>query len=335
MSREVRSAPARENRLVTKPLVILGAPRSGTTILFRVLALHRELWHLPSEAHAILEGPLKPETSEYESNRVETGRFSEPLLEELRTEFYEGAINLRAILNDPTAFFYGRTLARRAANRLGQLVLGGMSKMRKPHIIRLVEKTPRNTLRVPFLEDLFPEPLYIRLVRDPVDNIRSLVNGWLDEEYIGPFKRRRFSRAGYRIACELSLRDYAGAWWKFALVPGWETLHGRSVAEVAAYQYYQCNKVMLSDLRQIPNERIFSVRHEEFHANRESKVQDLLDWAGLASDDCVNGFVDNLPRVNVTTRTNRNESAAIEWAIANTEGLPELVREMGYAGARW
>ena len=45
---------------ITSPIIILGAPRSGTTILHRSLAMHPELWHLPAESHAILEGPLHP-----------------------------------------------------------------------------------------------------------------------------------------------------------------------------------------------------------------------------------------------------------------------------------
>jgi len=46
--------------MIERPIIILGAPRSGTTILQRCLALHPDLWHLPGESHFILEGPLHP-----------------------------------------------------------------------------------------------------------------------------------------------------------------------------------------------------------------------------------------------------------------------------------
>ncbi|MGH8363635.1 MAG: aspartyl/asparaginyl beta-hydroxylase domain-containing protein, partial [Gammaproteobacteria bacterium] len=57
-----------------RPLIILAAPRSGSTLLFELLARHPQLWTLPDESHAQIENipGLAPHERGYESNRLET-----------------------------------------------------------------------------------------------------------------------------------------------------------------------------------------------------------------------------------------------------------------------
>ncbi|MBK7216095.1 MAG: sulfotransferase [Candidatus Promineofilum sp.] len=46
------------------------------------------------------------------------------------------------------------------------------------HSIRLLEKTPENCLRLPFLQALFPDARVLFLVRDGRANVHSLLEGW-------------------------------------------------------------------------------------------------------------------------------------------------------------
>ena len=65
--------------MIHRPIMVLGSPRSGTTLLFRCLAMHVNLWHPPSESHAVFEGPFHPASKGYESNRVTAEDLSERL----------------------------------------------------------------------------------------------------------------------------------------------------------------------------------------------------------------------------------------------------------------
>src|SRR5699024_7905088 len=81
-------------RLV-KPIIIIGAPRSGTTFLKELLTFHEELWHLPSESHHILEGPLHPRNFPYFSNRpVSDFDLSETDIKLIHQSFRQEAINI-------------------------------------------------------------------------------------------------------------------------------------------------------------------------------------------------------------------------------------------------
>jgi hypothetical protein len=104
--------------MIAKPLIILGAPRSGTTILQRSLALHPAIWHLANESHAVLEGPFHPIRKGYDSNRVVAEDLSEEQAQRLRNEFYRQAINLNKVWTAPAQLLAANTLSERVICRL-------------------------------------------------------------------------------------------------------------------------------------------------------------------------------------------------------------------------
>jgi len=325
---------------IHQPIIILGAPRSGTTILQRCLALHDDLWHLPGESHTVLEGPFHPVHSEYGSNRVTEYDCDDALIQRLRMQFYRRAVNLNAILVDPSKWFTGNGLLRRTLNKLVMLSLGGFSRLRKPEVIRLLEKTPKNALRLPALERLFPDALYIWNKRRPADNIDSLVAGWHAVDKLGPIviRRRRFAQAGYPIAEQLALKDYSGRWWKFALVPGWRDLKSQTVADVAAWQYYQCNRYILEDLQNmnVSEQRVFPVKHESFIEQPVKIVRQIVEWANLPPCELVEQFASVLPRVNEANPQSNQEQRKLRYpnavyaAMERLSDLESLRRLMGY-----
>ena len=211
--------------VIVRPVIVLGAPRSGTTIVRNCLALHPDLWHLAGESHGILEGPFDPRPRGYVSNRVEAGDVDDGLARHLRQAF--AAAGDQPQRRHP-AGRRATTAATRwpvvSVDKVRTRVAGAASMRRRPDEIRFLEKTPKNMLRVPMLERLFPDALYVHLTRDAPSNIDSLIEGWRAVDRIGPVTRPRFARSGYPIARQLALRDYTGKWWKFALVPGWRDL---------------------------------------------------------------------------------------------------------------
>lgn len=315
--------------MIERPLIVIGAPRSGTTILRRCLALHPELWHLPAESHAILEGPIDPLDGELDSNRCRGEDVTEDTVQKLRSSFFEAAINLSTVLPDPSPVFAASRLHERILSKLATTGLGQLSKLRKPSSIRFLEKTPKNSLRVSLMNRVFPDALFVWNRRAPESNIDSLIAGWHAVDKIGPITLNRFARAGYPIMDRLDLQDYAGEWWKFALVPEWQGLKGRTIGEVAAWQYYQCERCAGDDLSRLDEERVFEVRHEEFVQRPLECTSEILSWAGLPGDPVVERFARELPRVNTTSDGKQKGDSGLRYPDQVRRGMEIIADERG------
>jgi hypothetical protein len=305
--------------------------------LFRCLALHPDVWHLRAESHHILEGPAHPDHAGLSSNRFTVDDVYNDILKKLRRNFYTKALNVNQVIDNPSWLFRGGSLPERAARAAGLKTLGMASKIRKPSEIRFLEKTPKNSLRVSFLHRLFPDAYFIWNKRAPNRNVDSLVAGWHASDSFGPFERQRF--ATYDVAHQLDLQDYNGTAWKFALVPEWHSLRGKRVADVAAWQYLQCNRYALRDFKEIEDDRLYEVKHEELVQNPLSAIRKIINWAGLPQSRSVDQFASSLPKVNDTRTAERDKETGLRYpdevqrALSQLKALPELVEEMGYSAS--
>jgi hypothetical protein len=318
--------------MIQRPIIIIGAPRSGTTILQRCLAVHPGLWHLRAESHYILEGPYHPRKLGRQSNRCTKEDTDEETVESIRERFYEEAMNVSKVLSNPGWLFGTSSLVGRALSAAAVLSLGNCSKLAKPDELRFLEKTPKNSLRVSLLDRLFPDALFIWNRRHPANNIDSLVAGWHTSDKIGPIELPRFARASYPVAEELNLKDYSDKWWKFALVPEWETLQSKTIGEVAAWQYYQCNRYALKDFQAIDDERIFELDHESFVRDPLSNVRDILEWADLPTSQVIEQFSRALPQVNDTRGETRDEETGLRYPEGVQRGMRSVAELNALSG---
>lgn len=226
-----------------RPVFLMGAPRSCSTLLFETLSRSAHLWSIGDESHQLIEQfPALNPLAEADSNRVTAevlaGEAGETLGRGLREAF---AAQLR--------------------NRDGDGPAPGAS-------VRLLEKTPKNALRVPFLEALFPDALYIHLVRDPKDNLSSIMDAW---------RSRRF-------VTYPSLATVNGPW-SLLLPPGWREQLGNSLAEVAAFQWQAAHRHLLDDLAAIPRERRCTVNAAELLQDPRTLMDKLCGFIGIPIDE--------------------------------------------------
>jgi hypothetical protein len=326
---------------IVRPVIVLGAPRSGTTIVRNCLALHPDLWHLAGESHEILEGPFDPVTRGYESNRVEASDVGDDLVQDLRDAFGRRAINLSAGTVRAGRAPRANSVSGRVVDKATTRWVGAASMRSRPPEIRFLEKTPKNMLRVPMLARIFPDALYVHLTRNAPGNVDSLIEGWRATDRFGPITRQRFARSGYPIARQLALQDYTSKWWKFALVPGWRGLRGKSLADVAAWQYFQCNRIALDDLAAIDPARVRRVKHEDFVHAPVNTIRDLFEWAELPPGPVAEGYAADSPLVNSTRRSPANAPGkaagalrnpdTVRSAVESTPGIDPLLAELGYS----
>jgi len=294
--------------VLTKPIIVVGTPRSGTTILTRCLSLHPDLWHLRAESHHILEGPFHPAKTGYQSNRITAADLSDHVAVDLKKAFYEQAINQNLMFKNPARLLRESSISGRLTSKFLMDFRGPQSRRRKPAQIRFLEKTPKNSLRIPMFAKLFPDALFIWNRRNPETNIDSLIDGWQAQNQIFGLSWDRYGRSGYDIMQDINLLDYQQSRWKFVLVPDWRELNGKRIADAAALQYVKCDEYIKTDLQAISEDRVFQIQHEDFVSAPKQYLADIFHWCGLKPSELVQTFADSLPKINSTKTDSDNHS---------------------------
>ena len=119
-----------EAALLERPIIVIGAPRSGTTMLSNVLSLHSSLgyvdeprlvWRWKNDAKSDM---LRPEDARPEVVAYIHAAFAKQVHEQGRT--------------------------------------------------RLLEKTPSNALRMGFVDRVFPDAIYLHILRDGRDSVLGI-----------------------------------------------------------------------------------------------------------------------------------------------------------------
>lgn len=229
-----------------RPVIIVSAPRSGSTVLFETLKRHPRLWSLGDESHVEIENipGLAPRDRGFASNALGSADFNPDLGVQLLANF---TLQLRDS----------------AGRRWSTLDEG------RADAVRLLEKTPKNALRIPFLNAMFPDARFIFLYRDAPENLGSIMDAWQSGRFI----------------TYPDLPDWAGLPWSLLLTPGWEALRGKSLAQVALHQWQSANLAILDALSALPRERWRVLDFATFLQGPGEAFQRTCAFAGIPQDE--------------------------------------------------
>jgi Sulfotransferase family/Aspartyl/Asparaginyl beta-hydroxylase len=227
-----------------RPIIILAAPRSGSTLLYETLAQHPDIWALGNESHAEIENlpGLSPKDRAFESNALDSQDATPQIAEAIRKAFTEK-------IQDHNGSKYAL-----------------LSSSHQPESLRFLEKTPKNALRVAFIDALFPDAYFIFLHRDPRPNLASMIDAWQSGKFITYPK----------------LPGWRGLPWSLLLTPGWQHLPIEDLAVIVAQQWCTANTAILDSLQRLPDERWCSVTYEEFIASPADITRKLYRFCNLS-----------------------------------------------------
>ena len=267
MSAPAARATGGGDTLFDRPVFIVSPPRSGSTLLFETLSTSPDLATIGGESHLLIESDpqLTPAARDWSSNRLTAEDAHGPAGAMLRDRFHGG-------LRDRQ---------------------GGRPR---PGPVRMLEKTPKNALRIPFLAAAFPEARFIYLYRDPRPTLASMIEGWNS----GRFRMYR------------DLPDWTGLPWSFLLTPGWRDLIGAPLNQIVANQWATTTTTLLDDLGAIPRERWVGVKHEDFLKSPRAEIDRLCKALDLRWDRDLAGA---LPLSRYTLTAPR----ADKWRVHETE----------------
>ena len=210
-------------RLPERPVFVIGCPRSGTTVVFSLLRANPALASIGQEGHVLWESFHHPREQGWFSNALSPG-------------------DVRS--------FERRYLA---------WAIGALAR---PKGGRFLDKTPRNSLRLPYLDALFPDAQYVFVQRDGRATVSSLVVAWREREHPAYVLPVPFHTPG--------IPDRA---WHFILPPGWREMDGRPLEDVCALQYTTATDAILEFRGGLAADRFVDLRYEDLLADPAGQME--------------------------------------------------------------
>jgi Sulfotransferase family/Aspartyl/Asparaginyl beta-hydroxylase len=283
-----------------RPCFIVAAPRSGSTWLYEMLAQNLALKTLGGEGHHHVESiaTLSPRHRNFDSNRL----IAEDAAPDIATQ-------LRAN--------YLMEMRDAAGNLL-------VAQAEAPAVVRFLEKTPKNALRIPFLKSVFPDARFIFLHRSPRANISAIMDAW---------------RSGGFVTYP-GLPGWKGLPWSLLLIPGWRSLIGAPLPQIAMRQWRDTNATILSDLAALRGADWTAVDYDQLRDNTGATIERVCAFMDIPFGDAMRHAVANSGRLSRHTITPpdpqkwRRNAAEIEPMLGETQGVARQLAGIGMAGTR-
>ena len=202
---------------------------------------------------------------------------------------------------------------------------------------RVMEKTPSNNLRVPFVDAIFPDAIYLHVTRNPFSFISSMEHKWQRSKTLKGFRRSvettpvtqlpyyvaqmfkdQFSK---RILNKKYISMYGPRY------KGIENdIKGFSKLRVIAKQWAVANRKAREDIAGLNRSRVFSFLYEDLVKDPKGTFRKIYEHCELEYDS------DMLAEAENMVDPKRQQ----KWARFNEqqlrEILPEIEQEMAYYG---
>ena len=139
--------------------------------------------------------------------------------------------------------------------------------------MRFLEKTPKNSLRVPFLAAAYPDAQFVYLYRDPRETISSMLEAW---------------RSG-RFVTYPELDGWDGPPWSLLLVPGWRSFAGSALGAIVTKQWATATTVLLDDLEALDPGRWCVASYDRLVGDPQAEMDNVAAFIGIDYDVDLSG----------------------------------------------
>jgi len=254
--------------------------------------------------------------------------------------------------------------AKDATTRVKEQIFRDFERYKKnKKCVVLIDKSPRNSLKIPFILKIFPRARFVHLLRDGRDvtlsihkewhNRRSIVN---DPEQKGQFnyfkalsvlenflERQTFLHGKLRAlwfethghflnkSKQLNRIRWEGKIGWGPRFKNWQEVYAKnSLLQFNAHQWSACVKCIQQDWNLIQQQNRLTLRYEELITNPVMKLTEILDFIGVKSSK---EFIKSLPELKASNYNKwKNEFSPGQLKDIHSILTPQLLT-LGYAGS--
>jgi hypothetical protein len=282
---------------IERPVFVIAPPRSGSTLLFDMLAQFDELRGLMHrEAEHVWWHVLPYHKRQQLSDYVSPVELTSLKRLELKALFYGVAVAGAPSMS--------------AAERARALLSTGR--------IRYLDKTISNCFHLEAIREVFPDAKFVFVVRDPRPNIASMIEGWPE--------LHRFGKA--QLTPYISAANGRLPHWTYPAPPGWLSMVDRPLPEVCAWSWRKHVEAIL-DFRSREDDAPL-VRYEDLIANPLDVVRDLATHLELSMTRRVADYVAAPP----LSRTTVSAPSPTKWRETHGESVVSSLPIVGDTAAR-
>lgn len=314
---------------IKEPVIILGCPRSGTSLLFTILSESKKLFSLYRESQDIFDSFYRLQAKQlkiYEDDALTRDDLTDELKGFFLEEFHKYTLNTRTVGYVMREYLLKNDLFEWFSNIVTNINCTYKNVFAKEY--RLVEKNPRNCFRVSFIDKLFPDCKFIHLKRDGRSNISSLIEGW---------KRPTNYVRTPRPAISLNIKGDNYGKWRYVLPPDWEAYINKPLEEVCAFQWISSNKAVIDSLKSIDNNRHISIGYEELISNTPETITKICNFIQVPYSKEIKRFAEKPPVVSTPKKDapKKDKWKKNEQLIQNIYKIIEpMMIELGYETQR-
>jgi hypothetical protein len=295
-----------------KPIIVIGPDRSGTSFVYALLSNHPDVYALTTAADNFPDYPFsasflrklfsigKEENYSAIPNTiggVEGGTFK--LSEAVNYLHRHLGSHNGGWRHAPSDFFTEEDLDEATRQSLPADLKKRMAVLKKT---RLVMKQPGFSLKMGYLNALFPDSIFVHVVRHPLDNFHSL----------------------------MAQKNKIGATYWGVRIPGWQKLSHLSSEEQTAHQLagtYEIIRQSVAQLSLTTSSRYLPVRYESLMNDFEPEVKQLFAACNLCVPPQLLKHPEKYVRPGNGNKKRKKPSDPRACKI-----LEELAFEMGYSG---
>ena len=217
-----------------------------------------------------------------------------------------------------------------ATERVKKYIRGQFLKYQQEHGDRtIIEKTPHNILRIPYVREIFPDAHFLYIVRNPFSFISSVELKW--QRPAG--SKRIINRVKSTPVTQLPhyLSHFVSQQWHNRIrrrkyLPIWgprykgiqDDRDGEDLLTVIARQWARAASKADRDLSLFPDGQVFRLRYEDFVENPVDYLERICRHCGLQMTD------DMAEYVRITVKTDRQD----KWQRFDAQQLARIIPEL-------
>ncbi|MCS4503424.1 sulfotransferase [Arhodomonas aquaeolei] len=279
-----------------QPVIILGAPRSGTSLLQTIIREHEGFRSVAKESGFVWHKYCHPSLRDWRCEGCPASAIDQRAIEEIRHQFDRYALSSRSWrrASGLNVLRYQRSPLMAPVLKGGYFLLARLLRVLRAVMSgssqgRLVDKSVHSGLFLNLLDAVFPDALYIHIVRNGDDTVSSMIDGWLNPD-------RFFT---YDLPGGLQIPDYPYREWNFALPPGWEEYRKRPLADVVAFQWTRLQSSIMEHFdAPVLRERLLRVKLEDLTNNPTGTLRRIAAHVDLPWSDYFERLGQKMPTVN-------------------------------------